>query len=103
VAARNRFAEACGYGVAVIGMEDQRLEPTFADPLPQTSAANEISGDLRLFPLGHIPSHHFAAPDVDHQIEEQPDTTDAGGQVSGDSENWSGGDTKIGPPCGANH
>jgi prevent-host-death family protein len=23
--------------------------------------------------------------------------------VSGDSENWSGGDTKIGPPCGANH
>jgi hypothetical protein len=23
--------------------------------------------------------------------------------VSGDSENWSGGDTKTGPPCGANH
>jgi hypothetical protein len=24
-------------------------------------------------------------------------------RVSGDSENWSGGDTKTGPPCGANH
>jgi Fic family protein len=23
--------------------------------------------------------------------------------LSGDSENWSGGDTKTGPPCGANH
>jgi hypothetical protein len=25
VAARNRFAEACGYGIAVIGTQDQRL------------------------------------------------------------------------------
>jgi hypothetical protein len=24
-------------------------------------------------------------------------------RLSGDSENWSGGDTKTGPPCGANH
>jgi len=24
-------------------------------------------------------------------------------KLSGDSENWSGGDTKTGPPCGANH
>lgn len=23
--------------------------------------------------------------------------------LSGDSENWSGGDTKTGPPCGANY
>jgi hypothetical protein len=25
VAARNRFAEACGYGIAVVGMQDQWL------------------------------------------------------------------------------
>ena len=24
-------------------------------------------------------------------------------KLSGDSENWSGGDTKTGPPCGANY
>ena len=60
---------------------DQRLGPTFADPLPQAGPAYEISGDLGLFPFGHIPGHHFAAPDVDHQIELEPDTTDAGGQI----------------------
>ena len=64
-----------------IGMEDQRLGPIFADPLPQAGPTNEISVNLGLFPLGNIPGHHFAAPDVDHQIEVEPDTTDAGGQV----------------------
>ena len=69
------------HGVAIVGMEDQRLAAALPDPLPQTSAADENSGDLRLLPIGHILSHHFSVPDVDHQIEVQPDTTDAGGQV----------------------
>jgi hypothetical protein len=59
VAARNRFAEAIGYGVAVIGMEDQWLAAALAVgeafcaavQLPQAGAAEEISGDLGLFPL----------------------------------------------------
>jgi hypothetical protein len=31
--------------------------------------ADEISGDLGIFPLGHVPGHDVAAPDIDHQIE----------------------------------
>ena len=62
VAARNRFAEAIGYGVAVIGMEDQWLAAALAVgeafwaavPLPQAGAAEEISGDLGLFPLDRV-------------------------------------------------
>ena len=70
----------CSHCVAVIGMEVQWLVAAFADPLPQTSAADEISGDLGLFPIGPIPGHHFAAPDVDHQIKVEPDTTNTRGQ-----------------------
>ena len=44
------------HGVAIVGMEDQWLGPTFADPLPQAGPADEISGDLGLLPIGHIPS-----------------------------------------------
>jgi hypothetical protein len=62
VAARNRFAEAIGYGVAVIGMEDQWLAAALAVgeafcaavPLPQAGPADEISGDLGLFPLDRV-------------------------------------------------
>jgi hypothetical protein len=36
------FQGGCPHCVAVIGMEDQRVGPTFADPLPQTSAADEV-------------------------------------------------------------
>ena len=73
----------CGgsHGVSVVGMEDQRPGPAFADPLPQARATDQISGDLCLFPLGHVPGHHLAAPDIDHQIEVEPDATDAGGQI----------------------
>jgi hypothetical protein len=49
-------------------MEDQWLAAALADPLPQAGPADEISGDLGLFPIGHIPCNPFAAPDVDHQI-----------------------------------
>ncbi len=62
VAARNRFAEAFGYGIAVIGMEDQRLAPTLTDPLSQARPADETSGNLGVFPLGHIPGHHLVPP-----------------------------------------
>jgi len=81
MATLDRFAEAFGYGVAVVGTEGQRLAPTLADPLPQTDPAEEISGDLCILPLGHIPGHHFAAPDVDNQVKVSPHATDAGGQV----------------------
>ena len=66
------------HGVAVVGMEDQRLGAALADPLPQAGPAHQISGDLGFFPLGHDPGHHLAAPDVDHQIEVQRHATHAG-------------------------
>ena len=69
------------HGVAVVGMEDQRLGPALADPLSQAGPADQIRGDLGVFPIRHVPGHHLAAPDVDHQIEVQPDATDASGQV----------------------
>ena len=67
--------------VAVIGMEDQRLGPPLADPLSQVGPADQIGGDLGLLSLGHVPGHHLAAPDVDHQVEVQPHTTDTDWQV----------------------
>jgi len=69
------------HGVAVIGVENQRLRPTFADPLPEAGAADEIKGDLGVLPLSHLPGHKLADAKVDQQIEVQPDTKDAGGQV----------------------
>jgi hypothetical protein len=45
-------------------MEDQRLGPAFTDPFPQAGSADEISGDLSVFPLGDIPRHDLAAPDA---------------------------------------
>jgi hypothetical protein len=78
-----QMALECGgpHGVSVVSMEDQRPGPAFADPLPQAGAADQISGDLCVFPLGHVPGHYLAAPDIDHQVEVYPDATDAGGQV----------------------
>ena len=49
------------HSVAIVGMEDQRIRPGIGDPLPKTSAANEISDDLGFFPLRHIAGHHFEA------------------------------------------
>ena len=43
-------------------MEDQWLATTLADPLPQAGAAHQISSDLSVFPLGHIPGHHLMPP-----------------------------------------
>jgi hypothetical protein len=60
-------------------VEDQRLGSRPADPLPQAGAADKISSDLGIFPLGDIPGHDLAAPDIDHQIEVEPDSPNAGG------------------------
>jgi hypothetical protein len=54
--------------------------PTLADPLPQAGPADEVSGDLGLLSLGHVPGHHLAAPDIDHQIEVEPDATELVGR-----------------------
>ena len=62
-------------------MEDQRFGASLADPLPQTGSIEEISGDLGFFLLGDVPGHYFSAPDVNHQVEVQPDAAHAGGQV----------------------
>ena len=51
------------------------LEAHMALPL----SAWRING--RGFPFGHIPGHHFAAPDLDHHIEVKPNATHAGGHV----------------------
>jgi len=69
------------HGVAVVGMEDQRLAAPPADPLPQAGPADKISGDLGILVIGHVPSHRLSAPDVDHQVEVEPHAPHARGQV----------------------
>ena len=75
------FQRGGPHGIAVVGMEDQGLRASAIDALPQAGSADEISRDLGVFPFSDIPGHHLAAPDVDHQIEVEPDAPDAGGQV----------------------
>ncbi len=65
-------------------MEDQRLGASATDPLHQTGAADQVSGDLGDRSLSHFPGHDFAAPDIDCQVEEEPDAPHAGGQVGED-------------------
>jgi len=48
--------------------------------LLETGPLHQIRRDLSRLPLGHIPGHHLAAPDVDHQAEVQPHTPHHGGQ-----------------------
>jgi len=69
------------HGIAVVGMEDQGLPAAFADPFLEAGPAHQIGGDLSVFPLGHLPGHHLAAPDVDHQVKIQLHPPHAGGQV----------------------
>ena len=49
--------------------------------LLEAGPLHQISCDLSRLHLGHIPGHHFAAPDVDHQIEVEPHTAHRGRQV----------------------
>jgi len=69
------------HDVAVIGVQDQRLLSLLADPLSQAIPAHQIGCNGWVFPFGDIPSHHFAAPDIDHQVEVKPDPAHGGGQV----------------------
>lgn len=46
-------------------MVGQLLCAGLAEPLSQTSLADEISGDLRIFSLGHVPIHYLAASDIE--------------------------------------
>jgi hypothetical protein len=62
-------------------MKDQRLGPALVDSFRQARPADQISDALRLFPLGYISGHNLAAPDVDHQIQAEPDAAHTGGQV----------------------
>ena len=66
-------------GVAPFSMQYQLFWQALADPLAQAGAADELSGHLRLFPLRDITFHDLAAPDVDHQVELHPQTTDSCG------------------------
>ncbi len=68
-------------GVAVVGMEDQGLFPDLADPLAQASPAHQIRCNGWILTLIDIPGHDLAAPDVDHQVEVQPDPAHGGGQI----------------------
>lgn len=47
-------------------LRQQVIDLAFADPLPQARAADQISGDLCVFPLGHVPGHDLVTPDIDH-------------------------------------
>ena len=70
-------------------MEDQRrllalVAAKAAGPavaLLESGSLRQIRRDLSRLHLGHIPGHHFAAPDVDHQVEVQPHATHTCGQV----------------------
>ncbi len=62
-------------------MQDQRLAAATADPLAQAGPAYQIGCNGWVFSLSDIPGHHLAAPDVDHQVELQPYSTNGGRQV----------------------
>ncbi len=68
-------------GVAVVGIQDQWLLTSLADPLADAGPAHQIGCDGWVFPFCDVSGHHLAAPDVDHQIEVQPNATHGGGQV----------------------
>ena len=74
--------QRCGtHGVAVIGMENQWLAPALADAFSQAGPADQIRCDGWILTLRHIPGHHLSTPDVDHQVEVQPDPADRGGEI----------------------
>ena len=75
------FQRGRTHGVAVIGMENQGLLPTFADPFSQASPTHQIRCNGWILTLIHIPGHDLAAPDVDHQVEVKPDPAHGGGQI----------------------
>ena len=69
------------HGVAVVGMEDQRLPAHLADTFAQAGPAHQIRSDGWILALGDIPGHHLSAPDVDPQVEVQPHTAHGSGEI----------------------
>jgi hypothetical protein len=47
-------------------MENQWLLSPLADLLTQAGSTHQIGSNSRIFSLSNVPSHHFAAPNVDH-------------------------------------
>ena len=88
VAARNS-SRILRLGNAVIGVQKQRLLTALAVggafcaavPLTQAGSALEIRCNGWIVSLSNVPGHHFAAPNVDHEVEIQPDSSNGGGQV----------------------
>jgi hypothetical protein len=66
------------HGIAVIHMEDRGVWAALADSLPQAGPAQQLSGDLGVCESGHVRCHHYAASDVDDQVEIQPHSTHTG-------------------------
>ncbi len=75
------FQRGRSHGVAVVGMQDQRLLAPLADPLAAAGPAHQIRCDGSVLAFSDIPGHHLAAPDVDHQVEVQPHPSHGGGQI----------------------
>ena len=62
-------------------MENQWLAPALADPFSQAGPADQIRCDSWILSLSNVPGHHLAAPDVDYQVEVQPDPAHGGGEI----------------------
>jgi len=62
-------------------MQDQWLAPAFADPLSEVGPTHQIRFNGGILSLGNIPGHNLAAPNVDYQVEVQPDPAHGGGEI----------------------
>jgi hypothetical protein len=80
VAAHNS-SRSLRLGNAVVGVEDQLLLTAPTDSLAQARPAHPIGCNGGVFSFSDIPGHHLAAPDVDHQLEGQPDAAHDSGQI----------------------
>ena len=58
-------------GIAVVGVQNKRLQATIADSLAETGPANRICCEGRVLKVGEIPEDEFADPDGDHQVDVQ--------------------------------
>jgi len=75
------FQRGPAHRVAVIGMQDKWLAPAFADLLSEAGPTYQICCNGGIVSFGDIPGHNLAAPDVDHQLEVQPDPAHGGGEI----------------------
>jgi hypothetical protein len=70
------------HGVAVVGVQNQWLFKTLADALADAGPAHQIGCDGCVLALGEIAGDDLAVPDINHQVELEPDPPDGGGLVS---------------------